>query len=84
MGQNRLTLVVNSPKGGQAAFQSAESAQQRARWLMLADIALGNPAHDQPEPRHPGERALEEHKRVIRTVKEAAAKTPRSRIERAA
>jgi hypothetical protein len=51
---------------------------------MLADIALGNPAHDQPEPRHPGERALEEHKRVIRTVKEAAAKTPRSRIERAA
>lgn len=84
MGQNRLTLVVKSPKGGQAAFQSAESARQRARWLMLADIALGNPAHGETEPKHPGERALEEHKRVIRTVKEAAGKMPRVRVKRAA
>jgi sirohydrochlorin ferrochelatase len=51
---------------------------------MLADIALRNPAHDEPEPKHPGERALEEHKAVIRTVKKAAAKTIRSSVKHAA
>jgi hypothetical protein len=84
MGKNGLTLVVKSPKGQKGAIQSAESAQQRARWLMLADIALGSPKHAEPEPKHPGERALEEHKAVIRTVKEAAAKTIRPSLKRAA
>lgn len=76
MGQNRLTLVVQSQKGQQATIQSAESAQQRARWLRLADLALGNPVHEHEEDEegilHPGEKALEEHKRVIRQVREIA------------
>ncbi len=42
---------------------------------MLADIALGNFAHHQPEPKHPGERALEEHKRVIEKVRDAPRKS---------
>ena len=88
MGQNRLTLVVQSRKG--QPIQSAESAQQRAKWLRLADIALGNPGHDHEEDDegilHPGQKALEEHKRVIREVREAAhpMKVLRSSLKRAA
>ncbi len=65
---------MKSPKGEQATFQSAESAPQRARWLQLADVALGNPIHDHEEEEilHPGQKALEEHKRVNREVREAA------------
>jgi hypothetical protein len=51
---------------------------------MLADIALGNRTHAEPEPKHPGEKALEEHKALIRTIKEAAVKTIRSPLKRAA
>jgi hypothetical protein len=51
---------------------------------MLADIALGNPTHAEPEPKPPGEKALEEHKAVIREVKEAAAKAIRSPLKHAA
>lgn len=84
MGQNRLTLVVQSRKGQPTTIQSAESAQQRARWLRLADIALGNPVHDHEEDvkgiLHPGQKALEEHKRVIREVRETADK----KVKRAA
>ena len=78
MGQNRLTLVVQSQKGQETTIQSAESAQQRARWLRLADIALGNPVHDHEEDEasilHPGQKALAQHKRVIREVREIADK----------
>jgi hypothetical protein len=51
---------------------------------MLADIALGNPTNEEPEPKHPGKKALEEHKALIRKVKEAAATSVRSPLKRAA
>lgn len=84
MDQNRLTLVAKSPKGERATVQSAESAEQRARWLFLADIALGNIPQNEPEVRQPGQRSLDEHKRVVRKVREVASKALEAPIKRAA
>jgi hypothetical protein len=41
------------------------SADQQARWLRLADIALGNGKYMQ---RSPGSRAIDEHKAFAREI----------------
>ncbi len=84
MAHERLILVAKLPKGERATFQSAESDRQRARWLLLADIALGNPIHEDAELKQPGARSVEEHKRVLRKLKKAVEAAPQPRLKRAA
>jgi hypothetical protein len=64
--ENKRTLVVATDK---QAFTSAESRDQQARWLQLADIALHN-----EQPRHqemnPGNRARQEHQQVNGEVRD--------------
>jgi hypothetical protein len=62
----RLTLVATTDK---QVFTSAESPEQQARWLALADTALHN-----EQPRHqemnPGNRARQEHQQVNGEVRD--------------
>ena len=62
----KLILVARTDK---LVFSSAESPEQQARWLDLADTALHN-----PRPRAceviPGNRALEEHQQVSQKIRD--------------
>jgi hypothetical protein len=62
----RLTLVATTDK---QVFTSAESPEQQARWLELADTALHN---EQPREQemNPGNRARQEHQRVNGEVRD--------------
>ena len=65
MGRKRI-LVATTDK---QVFTSAQSPEQEARWLELADTALHNerPRHKQMNP---GNRARQEHQEVTAEVRD--------------
>jgi hypothetical protein len=63
--ENKRTLVLATDK---QAFTSAESRDQQARWLQLADIALHN-ERPRNQELNPGNRARQEHQEVKAEVR---------------
>ena len=64
MMAGKRTLVVATNK---QVFTSAESPEQQARWLELADTALHNEQPPEQEI-NPGNRAGEEHQQLNREI----------------
>jgi hypothetical protein len=62
----KLILVARTDK---LVFSSAESPEQQARWLDLADTALHNQRPRAPEM-NPGNRARQEHQQVNGEVRD--------------
>jgi hypothetical protein len=60
----KRTLVATTDK---QVFTSAESREQQARWLELADTALQNPK-SREQKMNPGSRAGEEHQQLNREI----------------
>jgi hypothetical protein len=60
----RRNLVARTRR---QVFISPESAEQRARWLDLADIALHNPKPLEQKVQ-PGSKARQDHQQVSRDV----------------
>jgi hypothetical protein len=62
----KRTLVATTDK---QVFTSAQSREQQARWLALADTALHN-EQQRGQEMNPGNRARQEHQRVIGEVRD--------------